>query len=269
MDFDQDSQRKLLELLQIPEPDGQKLVMVLAAAMTLVLCWLTWQVRRELDPQPKDCDRPSLFAGCAQNLPPRDCRACRTKAPKPTRPAWRGSAPILAAAVTALCRQYSSLRYAAPSTARHARSVRGGGARIPAAALGEVALAQGSWQVPGRSSREIFARLQEFDFRPALLGQSQIHARRREIHQFVRRDRRRDCHRPWFAKLGQALFSSCSAHPARHGHVDRFKHALHAVFVLQAKCHDFELQLADGAENQIVVAQRLEQLRGALLAQLR
>ncbi len=31
LDFDQDSQRKLLELLKIPEPDGQKLVMVLAA----------------------------------------------------------------------------------------------------------------------------------------------------------------------------------------------------------------------------------------------
>ena len=37
LDFDQDSQRKLLEMLKIPEPDGQKLVMVLAAAMALVL----------------------------------------------------------------------------------------------------------------------------------------------------------------------------------------------------------------------------------------
>ncbi len=48
--YDQDSQQQLLELLHIPEPDGQKLVMVLAAALALGLCWLTWQVRRELDP---------------------------------------------------------------------------------------------------------------------------------------------------------------------------------------------------------------------------
>ena len=53
LDFDQDSQRKLLEFFKIPEPDGQKLVMVLAAAMALVLGWLTWQVRRELAPAAK------------------------------------------------------------------------------------------------------------------------------------------------------------------------------------------------------------------------
>ena len=44
---------------------------------------------------------------------------------------------------------------------------------------------------------------------------------------------------------------------------------LHAVFVLQAERDHFELQLADRAQDQVVVAQRLEQLRRALLAQLR
>ena len=48
--FDQDAQQQLLEWLRIPEPDGQKLVLVLTAALSLVLCWLTWQVRREIDP---------------------------------------------------------------------------------------------------------------------------------------------------------------------------------------------------------------------------
>jgi transglutaminase-like putative cysteine protease len=52
--YDQDSQQKMLEWLNIPEPDGQKLVLLLAAALAVVLCWLTWQVRREIDPARKE-----------------------------------------------------------------------------------------------------------------------------------------------------------------------------------------------------------------------
>ena len=44
---------------------------------------------------------------------------------------------------------------------------------------------------------------------------------------------------------------------------------MHPVLVLQPKRHDLELQLPDGAQDQLIVAQRPEQLRGALLAQLR
>ena len=62
LDFDQDSQRKLLQFLRIPEPDGQKLVLVLAAAMALVLAWLTWHVRRELEQQ---LERPNRARLCA------------------------------------------------------------------------------------------------------------------------------------------------------------------------------------------------------------
>ena len=58
------------------------------------------------------------------------------------------------------------------------------------------------------------------------------------------------------------------ADPARGMDIDRVKHALHAVFILQAKRHDLELQRADGAQNELVVAHRLEELRRALLAQL-
>ena len=115
LDFDQDSQRQLLEMLQIPEPDGQKLVMLLAGAMFLVLCWLTWQVRRELDPRPKDsvvrafrrlCVK--LAAAGLPHLPHEGAEAYAARVAQ--------QRPDLAHAVTALCRQYSSLRYAAPST---------------------------------------------------------------------------------------------------------------------------------------------------------
>jgi transglutaminase-like putative cysteine protease len=116
LDFDQDSQRKLLEMLQIPEPDGQKLVMVLAAAMIVVLCWLTWQVRRELDPQPKDSTARAFRRLCiklaAAGLPRLPHEGAEAYAARVAR-----QRPDLAHAVTSLCRQYSSLRYAAPSTA--------------------------------------------------------------------------------------------------------------------------------------------------------
>jgi transglutaminase-like putative cysteine protease len=116
LDFDQDSQRKLLELLQIPEPDGQKLVMVLAGAMIVVLCWLTWQVRRELDPQPQDSTTRAFRRLClklaAAGLPRLPHEGAEDYAARVAR-----QRPDLGAAVTSLCRQYSSLRYAAPSIA--------------------------------------------------------------------------------------------------------------------------------------------------------
>src|ERR1700722_10671019 len=115
--------------------------------------------------------------------------------------------------------------------------------------------------------RQIFARLEEFDFRPSLLGQSQIDACGREVHQFTGVIDG-EIVMGLFAKLSQPLLVA-EAHPPGYRYVDRLEHALHAVFVLQAKCNHFELQLADGAENQIIVAQRLEQLRRALLAELR
>jgi protein-glutamine gamma-glutamyltransferase len=114
LDFDQDSQRKILELLRIPEPDGQKLVLVLAAAMTLCLGWLTWAVRRELAPQPKDQVARAYARLCAKlaaaGLPRWQHEGAEAYA---ARVAQRR--PELAGEVTALCRQYSSLRYAPPS----------------------------------------------------------------------------------------------------------------------------------------------------------
>ena len=61
--FDQRSQKKLLLLLRIPEPDGQKLVMVLGGrGWRSALAWLTWQVRRELQPPDEGSFAPRLRA---------------------------------------------------------------------------------------------------------------------------------------------------------------------------------------------------------------
>ncbi len=110
--FDQDAQQKLLEWLHIPEPDGQKLVLVLAAALSLVLCWLTWQVRREIDPVRKELLIRSYARLCAKlaalGMPRRAHEGAEDYA---ARVAQRR--PDLGPSVTALCRHYSNLRYAA------------------------------------------------------------------------------------------------------------------------------------------------------------
>ena len=115
LDFDQDSQRKLLEFLKIPEPDGQKLVMVLAIAMSLVLVWLTWQVRRELAPRSKDETARAYAQLCAKLA-----AAGIARMPHEGAEVYASRVahlrPDLAGSVTNLCRQYSFLRYAAPST---------------------------------------------------------------------------------------------------------------------------------------------------------
>jgi protein-glutamine gamma-glutamyltransferase len=115
LDFDQDSQHRILEMLRIPEPDGQKLVLVLAAAMALALVWLTWYVRRELAPQSKDQVARTYAKLCAKlaaaGLPRWQHEGAEAYA---ARVAERR--PELASSVTALCRQYCFLRYA-PATA--------------------------------------------------------------------------------------------------------------------------------------------------------
>ena len=109
--FNQDSQERLLEMLHIPDPDGEKLVMVLAAALSIVLLWLTWQVRRELDPRSPDLAVRSYARLCAKlaaaGMPRRphegpEAYAARVAALRPD----------LGAQVGALCRYYSNLRFA-------------------------------------------------------------------------------------------------------------------------------------------------------------
>jgi hypothetical protein len=110
--FDPDSQQKLLGLLHIPEPDGQKLVLVLTAALTLVLCWLTWAVRREVIPTRKELLIRTFSRLCAKLA-----AVGMPRLPHEGAEAYAGRIaerrPDLAPTVTTLCRQYSTLRYAA------------------------------------------------------------------------------------------------------------------------------------------------------------
>jgi protein-glutamine gamma-glutamyltransferase len=109
--FDQDSQQKVLEWLNIPEPDGQKLVFVLAAALALVLCWLTWQVRREVDTTGREPLRRAYSRLCAKlaavGIPPLAYEGAEDYAVRVAR-----QRPDLGPAVIELCGQYSALRYA-------------------------------------------------------------------------------------------------------------------------------------------------------------
>src|SRR6266404_168931 len=79
-------------------------------------------------------------------------------------------------------------------------------------------------------------------------------------------------HRQVVVRLGAELFQLLfirSRDPTGRVHVDRIEYALHAVLILQPESNDFELQLSHGAEYQIIITQGFEQLRRALLAQLR
>ena len=110
--FDQDSQQQMLAWLNIPEPDGQKLVLVLSAALTVVLIWLTWSVRREVEPSRKEPLIRAYARLCAKlaavGIPRLPHEGAEDYA---SRVAQRR--PDLGPEVTALCRHYSRLRYAA------------------------------------------------------------------------------------------------------------------------------------------------------------
>jgi transglutaminase-like putative cysteine protease len=110
--FDQDSQQKLLEWLNIPEPDGQKLVILLAASLSVVLCWLTWMVRRDADPKPKDALIRAYSNLCAKLAAVGLARHMYEGAEDFALRVAR-QRPDLAPAVTALCRHYTILRYTA------------------------------------------------------------------------------------------------------------------------------------------------------------
>jgi protein-glutamine gamma-glutamyltransferase len=120
--FDQDSQQQMLAWLNVPEPDGQKLVLLLAAAMTAVLCWLTWSVRREVEPTGKEPLLRAYLRLCAKlaavGIPRLPHEGAEDYA---SRVAERR--PDLGPEVTALCRHYSRLRYAAPSARINVRQL--------------------------------------------------------------------------------------------------------------------------------------------------
>ncbi|HMK84432.1 MAG TPA: DUF3488 and transglutaminase-like domain-containing protein, partial [Steroidobacteraceae bacterium] len=108
--YDQSSQNDLLALLHIPEPDGQKVAMVLAFGLVLALAWLTWQVRREQRRESKDPLARAYDRLCSKlaavGLPRKAYEGAESFGARIAR-----ERPDLAREVSALCRRYSRLRY--------------------------------------------------------------------------------------------------------------------------------------------------------------
>jgi hypothetical protein len=109
--FNQGSQERLLAWMRIPEPDGQKVALMLAACLILSMAWLTWQVRQDLTPRNRDpvsrayerlCRRLAAIGLPRSAHEGAEAYAARVAAARPD----------LASVVTALCRRYSRLRYA-------------------------------------------------------------------------------------------------------------------------------------------------------------
>ncbi|MGA2839957.1 MAG: DUF3488 and transglutaminase-like domain-containing protein [Steroidobacteraceae bacterium] len=115
LQFDSSSQDKLLDWLHIPEPDGQKLALVLAVCLIAGMSWLTWQVRRELKPSPADPVNRAYDRLCRRlgsiGIPRMPHEGAEAFAARVSR-----LRPDLAAPVTALCREYSRLCYGAPTS---------------------------------------------------------------------------------------------------------------------------------------------------------
>src|SRR5262245_4013418 len=113
----------------------------------------------------------------------------------------------------------------------------------------------------------MLTRFVETDAGPAFQGELEIDAGRRKV------DKRSGMiHGEILVSLALELLELLRlrrANPARGMDIDVLERAFDTVFVLQAKGHDFELQLPDRTENQVVVAQWLEKLRRTFLAQLR
>jgi protein-glutamine gamma-glutamyltransferase len=110
--FDQSSQERLLELLHIPEPDGQKVALMLGACLILGMTWLTWQVRRELKISPRDPLQRAYQRLC-RRLKSVGCERAPSEGPEAYAARVSQLRPDLAAPVMALCREYSTLRYGA------------------------------------------------------------------------------------------------------------------------------------------------------------
>jgi transglutaminase-like putative cysteine protease len=121
--FDQSSQMSLLEALHIPEPDGEKLVLVLTAALLPMLVWLTWSVRREVSLERGDALLRAYTRLCRKlaraGLARRAYEGAEDFAARAAR-----ERPELANQVEPLCRQYSELRYEARAGAPPAAQVR-------------------------------------------------------------------------------------------------------------------------------------------------
>ena len=112
LNFNQRSQDRLLAGLGIPEPDGQKIALVMGGALALAFAWLTWQIRREQRPRPKDSVIRAYDRLCrklaAAGLARRPHEGAETFGARVAL-----ERPDLGPQVMELCRRYSRLRYGA------------------------------------------------------------------------------------------------------------------------------------------------------------
>jgi hypothetical protein len=110
--FDELSQDSLLERLGIEQPDGQKIVRVMAAGIVLSFAWLMWQVRREQRPAQRDPLVRAYARLCsklaAAGVPRRAHEGAEAFAARVAL-----ERPDLAQSVAVLCGRYSELRYGA------------------------------------------------------------------------------------------------------------------------------------------------------------
>jgi protein-glutamine gamma-glutamyltransferase len=120
LNYNSDAQMSLLEQLGVPQPDPQKLILTMAAALSLALVWLAWQVHKTLLPQRDD----PLLRGLARiekklaavGLPRAPTEGASTYARRVA-----AARPDIAATTTALLQRYVRLRYELTADADAAR----------------------------------------------------------------------------------------------------------------------------------------------------
>ncbi len=117
--FDQGSQMSLLRSLHIPEPDAQKLALLLAAALACTSVWLSWQLQSGLRSRHTD-PAAIAFARLRKKLQTKGIAERPSETALELAARVRLQRPDLAERVGELCRQYNELRYGRSGVAAHA-----------------------------------------------------------------------------------------------------------------------------------------------------
>ncbi len=112
----------------------------------------------------------------------------------------------------------------------------------------------------------MLARFAEHHVRVTLLRQVQVDHCRGDVGQVIAAIQRQ-LNFIFPLELFELLHVS-RFNPARGGHVDRFVNRFHVVFAFQTRYHHVKLQHADGANDQIVISDRAEDLDRALFREL-
>jgi transglutaminase-like putative cysteine protease len=108
--YDKRSQMSILDSLRVPGPDSQKLVLMLAAALIATSAWLTWQLRREIAPAPRD-PIAKAFHALERKLASRGLARPAAETASALAERISRARPELAESIRSLCREYNELRY--------------------------------------------------------------------------------------------------------------------------------------------------------------